>query len=198
MAAPNVPEKEDDIGLEERAAFLSAAPRSGDLSPFAQKLAAQAFVWICSVVVFGSTIDYTSKDYTTCSALCRYAIAAGILSFLFTSAMLIGQYLTWSNYIDKSSWLSPSAEKRGFILLMIWWAIGVATLSALEPSPLNNRVPVAHTSKVAVIFGWLAFFGSIYGAYKAYHSGKEEQRSLHYAQIMSIQATEEEEYANFS
>lgn len=84
------------------------------------------------------------------------------------------------------------------IFLSIWWGIGVAFLSALEPSPINDKEPVPHASNVGIIFGWLAFFGSIIGAYKAYHAGKEEQRSLHYARVMSIQATEDEEYANFS
>lgn len=196
------PSGEEGVDLlpEEQGAFLSGAPRSGQLSPFAQKLAAESFVWLCSVVVFGNTIDFSAKaQYSvTCTSMCHFAIATGFISLLISSVILLGQYLAWTNKVDKSGWFSSGAEMKGMIFLSVWWAIGVAFLSALEPSRVNDRRPVPHASNVSIFFGWLAFFGSIFGAYKAYHAEKEEQRSVHYAHIMSIQATEDEEFANFS
>lgn len=75
--------------------------------------------------------------------------------------------------------------------LTFWWVLGVAFLSAYKDA-------IPHTTGLAIIFGWLAFFAAIFGTYKAYHAQKEEVKSLRYAQVISMQATEEEEYANFS
>lgn len=80
-------------------------------------------------------------------------------------------------------------------ILVFWWTIGASCLSAFFNA---GGVPVRQTTGLGQTFGWLAFFASIFGAYKAYHARKEEQMSLRYAQIVSNQATEEEEYANFS
>lgn len=184
-------------GQAERSPFLSGPPRSGELSPFAQKLAAQCFIWLASIVVFGSTADFAAKR-NQCGGLCRFGIATGVISFFITSAILVGHYLTWSSKVDKGSWFSSAAEKRYMFMLAIWWTAGVSCLSAFEKSQESLSIPVPHTSNMAIMFGWLAFFGSIYGAYKAYHSQKEEQKSFVYAQILSMQQTEEEEYANFS
>lgn len=191
MANQSLPEKSDDLDLAERAAFLSSAPRSGQLSPIAHVFAAQAFIWLCSIVVFGSMADFAENSGGSCQSICKTNIAIGVLSFFFTSVLLVLQYLNWSNKISQSSWFSPTSfNMRALITLIAWWTIGVSTLSAV-------RIP-AQATGLATFFGWLAFFACIFGAYKAYHSSKEEQRSLHYAQIMSMQATEEEEYANFS
>lgn len=124
-------------------------------------------------------------------------IATGVLSFLATTVILVGHYLTWSSKVDKSSWFSAAAEKRYMFGLALWWTVGVSCLSAFGKVD-EFLFPEWHTSGLAIIFGWLAFFGSIYGTYKAYHSQREEQKSLVYAQILSMQQTEEEEYANFS
>lgn len=187
----------NDLELaEQRTPFLSGPPRSGELTPFAEKIAAQAFVWLASIVVFGSTANFAST-IDVCESLCRFGIATGVVSFLFTSGMLLAHYLTWSNKIDKGTWFSSGAETKYMYFLLLWWTIGVACLSSLVDFK-GTGIPARHTSGLAIMFGWLAFFASIYGAYKAYHSEKEEQRSLRYAQIMSLQATEEEEYANFS
>lgn len=178
--------------------FLSTAPRSGELSLFAQKLVAEAFVWLCSIIVVGSTVDFSSRSKIGCTSLCGFGIATGVVSVLISSIILFGQYLAFTNRVDKGGWFSSVAEKKSMMFLTVWWAIGVATLSAVEPHPQLRRTPVLHTTHVGILFGWLAFFVSIFGAYKAHHAGKEEQHSLHFAQVMSIQAAEDDEYANFS
>lgn len=63
----------------------------------------------------------------------------------------------------------------------------------------NSRKLVQHASGIGVFFGWLAFFGSIYTTFKAYHSSKEEQRAMNFAQHFPYNTVQEEEehYANF-
>lgn len=195
-------QKEYDIGdpdLEmgdEKAAFLSGPPRSGELSPFAQKVATQAFVWLASIIVFGATWDF-SRSINKCNSLCGYAIATGVVSFIFCSLMLLAHYLLMVGRIDRDGWFTNAAEMRFMIALVIWWGPGVGGLSAVLR---NKNIGVSpHTNGVAIFFGWLAFFASIYGAYKAYHSKMEEQSYMNHYQQMSIQAeNEEEHYANFS
>lgn len=190
MANQTLPEKSEDIDLEERAAFLSNFPRSGVLSPFAYVLAAEAFIWLGSIVVFGSMADFAQNGLFSCQALCKTNIAIGVLSFFFTSVLLVLHYLNWTSKTSKSTWFSPSFNMRALVTLTAWWTIGVSTLSAVRIGP--------QATNLAVFFGWLTFFACIFGAYKSYHSAREEQKSLQYAQVMSIQAAEEEEYANFS
>lgn len=200
--AANQPGKTEDISLEERAAFLSGPPRSGELSPFAQKLAAQIFIWLCSLVVFGSTLEFSSDDDKECSKLCKFHIVTGLISFLFSSSLLISHYLTWSNKVEKTAWFSGKAELRSMVCLTVLWICGAAALSAIEkcdkdcdtgPDPELQE----HARGLAIIFGWLALFACVFGSYKTYHTSKEDQKSLRYAQVMSMQAAEEEEYANF-
>lgn len=183
---------------EDRAPFLSGPARSGELSPFAQKLAAEAFVCLCSIVVFGSTADY--GNHHECTSLCRFAIATGVISFILSAIILVGQYLVWINRVDKTGWFSSNAEKKGMIFLSTWWVIGVAFLSALEPSRSGMSQPTAveHSSGIGIMFGWLALFASIIASYKAYHAAKEEERSISYAREMSVRAADDEEFANFS
>jgi hypothetical protein len=228
---------QDAAHAPSRPAFLSGPPRSGELSPFAQKVATQAFVWLCSVIVFAATADF-SRATNTCSSLCGYAIAAGVVSFLFSSLILVAHYLCWAGRIDRNGWFTSAAEMRFMVALVIWWGPAVGGLSSLQRGPeaapaaaaaavvgagdANNATAIAeavvaalaadratgntvvyalapHTNGVAIFFGWLAFFASIYGAYKAYHTKKEEQSYMHLHQQMSIEAeNEEEHYANFS
>lgn len=182
----------------DKTAFLSSAPRSGELSPFAQKVAAEVFVWVASIVVFAGSINFPLANDLKATSLNRFAIATSVISFIICSSILLGQFLSMTNRVGRTGWFSEASEKKSLVFLSLWWAIGVAFLSALEPHPFVERIPVPHTTGVAIMFGWLAFFASIFGAYKAYHTEKEEQRSLHYAQAMSIQAAEDEEFANFS
>lgn len=199
MGSPNNGDIEKGRALhEEKTAFLSSAPRSGELSPFAQKVAAEVFVWVASIVVFAGAINFPLANDLERTSLNQFAIATCVISFIISSSILFGQFLSITNRVGRSGWFSEASEKKSMVFLALWWAIGVAFLSALEPHPFLKTLPVPHTTGVAIMFGWLAFFASIFGAYKAYHAEKEEQRSLHYAQAMSIQAAEDEEFANFS
>lgn len=202
----NIPPRhtdDDDLEMsDEHAAFLSDPPRSGQLSLFAQKLATQCFIWLASVVVFGSTADFATGS--TCNLLCILSISVGVCSFLLCTLILVGQIFVWIGWIEASTFLSPSAEKHYMSSLTFLWVFGVSFLSAhrgtRSPFPGNETelIAVAHTTGLAIIFGWLAFFAAIFGTYKAYHAQKEEMKSLRYAQILSMRASEEEEYANFS
>lgn len=184
-------------GDMERSPFLSPPPRSGQLSPHAQKIAAEVVIWLASVVVFGSTANFATVT-ERCRPLCRFAIVTGVFSCFLTTAILGGHCLTWSSRVSKNSWMSSSAELSYMIALVVWWTVGVSTLSAYGGNG-DIKFPVPHTSHLAIAFGWLAFFSSIFGAYKAYHAQKEEQKILIYQQNLSLQqAEEEEEYANFS
>jgi hypothetical protein len=176
-------------------AFLSGAPRSGVLSPFAQKVITEAFIWLASLVVFAGTADY-SRSLGKCNALCGYGIAVGIISFIFASLILLAHYFVWLGRIDRNGWFTNAAEMRFMVALVIWWGPGVGGLSAVNRGPSGV---VYHTSGLALFFGWLAFFATIYGAYKAYHNKMEEQSYLSLHQQMSIEAeNEEEHYANFA
>lgn len=183
---------------EPQGQLFSGPPRSGELSPFAAKLGAEVFVCLCSVVVFGATANFGNNSLAGCTSLCGFAIATGVISFIISLVILLGQALSMSNRVDKAGMFSATAERNGMFFLVAWWAIGVAFLSSLEPNKLDSHEPVQHSSGVGIMFGWLAFFGSIYAAFKALHAEREEERSLHYAQVMSIRAVEDEEYANFS
>lgn len=214
-----------DMNDEQSAPFLSSSPKSGELSTFAQKLFGEIFVWLSSMVVFGSTINLVVTDQN-CTSLCRYAISVAVVSVLFTSLLLFGHYLTWSAKMDRGSWFNSNTEKTVMGVLVAWWAAGVAGLSYVvtenklffelpdkfDVSTVNatgrfvdkvfvrtELVPVPHASGVGIFFGWLAFFGSIYTTFKAYHSFKEEQLALSYSAFpyAAAAAEEEEHYANF-
>lgn len=196
MASNLTDNKPEDIALDERPAFLSSAPRSGELSPYAQKIAAEAFVWLCSLVVLGATANFAAIE-DKCTPLCRFGIATGVVSALICTALLLKHALTWFNRITKAS-LNAKTEKDIMIFITLWWTIGIACLSAYTPAAANSRIPVLHTSSVGIVFGWLAFFGSVYGSFKSWHAVKEEQKLFQYDQVRTLRAAEEEEFANFS
>ena len=213
-----------DAHDEHSAPFLSSSPKSGELSTFAQKLFGEVFVWLASMVVFGSTINLVVTK-RACTSLCGYAIAVAVISVLITSLLLFGHYLTWSTKMDRGSWFNSNTEKTFMGVLVAWWAAGVAGLSYVTtervvsyrlPDDFNITTvakagrnmtvfiyselqPVAHASDVGIFFGWLAFFGSIYTTFKAYHASKEEQLALSYSAFpyAAAAAEEEEHYANF-
>lgn len=177
-------------------AFLSGAPRSGELSPYAQKVATETFVWLASMVVFGATSDF-ARVRGTCNPLCAYGIVTGLFSFILASGLLTGHYMCWVGKMDRhNGWFTNAVEMRLMSALVIWWGAGVGGLSAVYR---NSRGPALHTSNVAIFFGWLAFFASIYGAYKAYHNKREDQSYLSLHQQMAAEAANEEDhYANYS
>lgn len=180
---------------EEKGAFLSGPPRSGELSPFAQKVAAEAFVWLASVIVFGAVSDF-ARVRGKCNGLCAYGIVTGVVSFIFSSLIMLAHYLCWAGRMDRNGWFTSAAERRFMFALVLWWGPGVGGLSAV----MRNSGGVApHVGGVGIFFGWLAFFGSIYGAYKSYHVQQEEESYMSLHQQMTIEAEDnEDEYANFS
>lgn len=210
--------------------FLSQGPpRSGEISTFAQKLLGECFVWLSSMVVFGSTVNLLISNNGKCNHLCGYAIATSIISVIVTSFLLFGHWLTWSSKLDRGSWFNSNTEKNFMGFLMVWWAFGVGGLSAVaveekitkvftlvdNTTKLTNitkvvqcnaketldRIEVKHASDVGIFFGWLAFFGSIYTTFKAFHTSKEEQRTLafrsHPYSFAQGTAEDEDHYANF-
>lgn len=193
MATPLLPEKNTDP-LDDRSP-LPGTPRSGELSPYAQKVACEAFVWLCSIVVFGSTADFaTSSD--VCSSLCTASIVWGVISFVFISMMLLAHVVQYKGKSEALTWYTSKSERDSMIALALWWTFGVSILSSVEK--LDAGGSMFHTSWIAIVFGWLAFFGSIYGSYKAHHAREEEKLTLRYQESYAAQAAEDEEYANFS
>lgn len=216
MEPPSVSGQHKFSEPEERVAFLSDTPRSGELSPFAQKLAAEAFLLLCSIVVFGSVANYADSagnKQNDCSHLCKFHIGHGAISCILCLIAIVPQVLMFFNYLD-NPWASPRMERHLMMLLTFWWVFGVACLSAYENGKTdtllgvaclpNNKVRGAlslgngHAPYIAVFFGWLAFFATILGAYKAYHAEREEEWSLHHAKVLSMKAAEDEPYANLS
>lgn len=220
------------VGFDERTTpFLSQGPpRSGEISTFAQKLLGECFVWLCSMVVFGSTVNLLISKEGQCNHLCGYAIATSVISVIITSFLLFGHWLTWSSKLDRGSWFNSNTEKNFMGFLMFWWAVGVGGLSAVMMEEVTTEMwkPVAnavnktvgnlttttcalikvpdkvvavHASDVGIFFGWLAFFGSIYTTFKAFHTSKEEQRTLAYSShpynFAQGNPEEEDHYANF-
>lgn len=189
--------------VEANEAFLSGPPLSGEASVFVQKLFGEMFVWLASMVVFGSTLNLVANKSGTCGPLCKYAIVTGVISILVTSLLLVGHWLTWSTKNDRSSWFTSNAEMRFMGGLVVWWGAGVGGLSAVSAprdtvANLKGFAPIAHASGVGLFFGWLAFFGSIYTTFKAYHAAKEESRAFNFAPQFPYGAPEEEEhFANF-
>ncbi|CAN8070749.1 unnamed protein product [Agarophyton chilense] len=170
-------------------------PRSGEISLYAQKIVCEAFVCLCSIVVFGSTSDFASST-DRCSSLCAASIVFAVVSFLTAGTLLAFHFFQWKGKTEVMAWYTSQREKQAMFGLAVWWIFGVSILSCVENTALPVVVP--HTSEIAIFFGWLAFFGSIYGAYKAHNAREEERLTLQFEENFATQAAEEEEYANFS
>ena len=189
-------EKGADASVEERAAFLSPPPRSGEFSPFAEKIILEALVWLCSIVVFATCADMSKSKASegcrrcNCGGRCIASLVMGLLSFFLLSALLGRHILVACNKMNSSSWFSSAREKHLMMFLALWWAIIAAVASAYDD--IESTFPV-----LAFVFSWAAFFGCVVGSYKAYHSEKEEMKGIAYTRQLNIQAAEDEEYANF-
>lgn len=142
--------------------ILAPPPRSGHFSVYAQKLTAQAFVWLCCIVVWGNVAnDATIRG--KCSTHCGFQIAFAVLAWLCASIILILNYLAESSSLSRHGCFSHGVEAQLTALLMVLWVPGVASASSYRAAPI-----------IATWFSWLGFFGSVYATYKAYHSFKEE------------------------
>mmetsp|Transcript_11839 Transcript_11839/g.31833 ORF Transcript_11839/g.31833 Transcript_11839/m.31833 type:complete len:180 (-) Transcript_11839:273-812(-) len=137
------------------------------ISPYAMKLMMQVVMWISSIIVFGSTAELSSNR-GTCNAACGYAVATGVISFLHLSLLLVCNFLTEINRLSRQTWFSHQFEAFNMYLLVFWWIPGVANIASVR----------SQTPGTGQVFAFVAFYGSMYGAFKAYHSYKEEEYRL--------------------
>ena len=130
-----------------------------------RKLTALAFVWLCSIVSWGHAANIASV-IGKCTARCGFQVTIGVVSWVYTSVLLVLNYLTESDRLSRTGCFSHGMEVQLMAALIILWipGVGAASVADLE-SP---------SSVVSIWFAWLAFFGSIFTTYKAYHSFKEE------------------------
>lgn len=144
------------------AEILSAPPRSGHFSIYAQKLSAQAFVWLCGIVVWGNVVNKASI-IKECGVSCAFQITFALLTWIIASIILGLNYLAESSLSWRTGCFSHGVEAQLTAVLVILWIPVVATVSSIGAAP-----------RVATWFAWLGFLGSMYATFKAYHSFKEE------------------------
>mmetsp|Transcript_10706 Transcript_10706/g.22754 ORF Transcript_10706/g.22754 Transcript_10706/m.22754 type:complete len:179 (-) Transcript_10706:574-1110(-) len=146
---------------------MKAPQERSRISPYAMKLVVQVTMWMSSIIVFGSTAELSSNR-GTCNAACGYAVAVGVISFLHLTLLLLCNFLTEINRLSRQTWFSHQFETFNMYLLVFWWTPGVANIASVR----------SQTPGPGQVFGFVAFFGSMYGSFKAYHSHKEEQYRL--------------------
>uniref|UniRef100_A0A7S0ZEG6 MARVEL domain-containing protein n=1 Tax=Timspurckia oligopyrenoides TaxID=708627 RepID=A0A7S0ZEG6_9RHOD len=129
--------------------------------PYAIKLMVQVTMWIASIIVFGSTSQANGNG---CSTQCAYAITTGLLSFIFLSFLLIFNFLAEINRLSRQVWFTYQFEAFCMYLLILWWIPGVANIASVRSATPGN----------GEVFAFVAFFGSIYGSFKAYHTYVED------------------------
>lgn len=138
--------------------ILAPPPRSGTFSVYAHKLTAQAFVWLCSIVVWGNVAN-AAGIRNVCYGRCIVEIIFAALVWLGATIILCHNY-----YAERSP--NSSAyfmEAQVTALLIFLWIPVIICISTYDGGPV-----------VATWFAWLGLFGNIYATYKAYHSFKEE------------------------
>eukprot|EP00184_Porphyridium_aerugineum_P000137 CAMPEP_0184693072 /NCGR_PEP_ID=MMETSP0313-20130426/1370_1 /TAXON_ID=2792 /ORGANISM="Porphyridium aerugineum, Strain SAG 1380-2" /LENGTH=194 /DNA_ID=CAMNT_0027151033 /DNA_START=136 /DNA_END=720 /DNA_ORIENTATION=- len=158
----SIPTEEIRDSDENRNSFEGKA-RTGDLSPYAQKIVAEAFVWLCSLIVWGAAADECTQ-LGGCDGFAGWQVACGILSWLFMSFILFMNYVCESGKSSRYGWFSHRFEMQMLIFPCLLWVPGVATTSSRN----------SEASGVAVFFAWLAFLGSFWSVLKAYFSFREE------------------------
>lgn len=142
--------------------ILSAPPRSGTISVYAQKLTAQAFVWLCCFVVWGNIANHAVVR-KQCTQLCIVQILCATLAWLWTTVLLGRNYMTEGTSGSQTRCFSNGMEAPFTFMLVLLFTVVVGTTSNYNGAPI-----------VATWFAWLGFFGSMYATYKAYHWCKEE------------------------
>lgn len=155
-------------------AILGPPARSGHVSVYAQKLTALSFVWLCSLVVWGHTANLGAA-YRSCQSSCRFQIVFGVLIWLFSTMLLLLNYLCERGSMSRSGFFSHALEGQLVGVMALLWIPLVASVSALESvDRTGTDTLIGKSDAVSVWFAWLGFFGSVYGAFKAYHSFKEQ------------------------
>eukprot|EP00171_Calliarthron_tuberculosum_P007310 IDg7310t1 len=142
--------------------LLGPPPVSGSISVYAQKLTSLAFVTLCSTVVAGHEANFASA-FGNCKSSCQLHITLGVFSFVFSLSLLFANRLAEGRTISREGWFSHRHEMYLIGVLIVVWLIGVGSVSSQDRG-----------EELVRWFAWLAFFGSMYATFKAYHSSKEE------------------------
>lgn len=140
--------------------ILSPPSRVPVLSVYITKLVALAFVWLCSIVVWGHEANVAGVQ-AQCQARCIVQIVFSAASWLFASILLFLNYKAESNR-DGQEGYTGSLEPQLITFLVIIWTIVITSASTRNGADF-----------VTIWFSWLGFFGSIYATFKSYHSLKE-------------------------
>lgn len=151
------------VGVKTKATqLLGPSPVSGSISVYAQKLTSLAFVTLCSTVVAGHEGNYASA-FGKCPRLCRWHITLGVFSLVYSLSLLLANHLAEGRRISREGWFTHGREVHLIGILAVFWLFGACTVSTHNGG-----------DQIVRWFTWLAFFGSIYATFKAYHSFKEE------------------------
>lgn len=150
------------IVKEKTTEILSAPPRSGHISIYSEKLAAQTFVWLCCTVVWGNVINEASIR-KTCQAHCGFQLAFAFIAWTLASIILFLNKQADSNPKNRNGCFSHGMEWQLTAVLIVLWIPPVISVSTFNAAPL-----------VATWFSWLGFLSSMYATLKAYHSAREE------------------------
>ncbi|KAA8495312.1 hypothetical protein FVE85_1467 [Porphyridium purpureum] len=148
---------------------LESSP-SGDLSPYAQKIISESFVWLASLIVWGSGCDFATKYNRgtpvdgTCNGICVWQIICGLMSWLFMTFILVMNFMCETGRASRYGWFSHKFEMQLLFVPCLIWIPGVAAISARDSPAVGS----------AVFFSWMCFAGSFYAATKAYRSFREE------------------------
>jgi hypothetical protein len=148
--------------------ILAPPPRSGHVSVYAQKLIVLAFVWLSSLVVWGHTANVSSAS-RKCGSTCRFQIVMGVVLWLFSSVLLLFNYLCERGSMARTGFFSHGLEVQLIAVLALLWIPLVGAVSAVQKGSSAFSAPV-----LTIWFGWLGFFASLFATFKAYHSFKEE------------------------
>ncbi|KAF6001639.1 hypothetical protein F1559_000522 [Cyanidiococcus yangmingshanensis] len=111
------------------------------------------FTW--AIVVFGVTANtlyngtHCSLSSTDSTALCRYAIALGVIGWVIVLILAIIYFGT--NALAKN--LPPVYEMIVQIFLTVWWFIGSVVISADLGSASPNQVDI----NTVIAFSWMLF-----------------------------------------
>mmetsp|Transcript_18222 Transcript_18222/g.31584 ORF Transcript_18222/g.31584 Transcript_18222/m.31584 type:complete len:179 (-) Transcript_18222:269-805(-) len=152
------------------------------VSPYGLKLCTQVVMWVSSIIVFGSTAQAHTNG--SCDASCGYAIATGVISFIHLTLLLFFNLMCELSRLSRQGWFTHHFEAYNMYLLVFWWIPGVSNIAQYRtPSPGTGQ-----------FFAFIAFFGSLYGSLKAYHSYKEEElRRTLYQEQKDRESMEEEQ-----
>jgi len=142
--------------------ILGPPPTSGTISVYVQKLTSLAFVTLCSVVFFGHQANLSAVT-GECAEMCRWHISLGVFAAVYGLLLLTANYMGEKQQISRDGWFTHGREVHLIAILVLIWTLGVVTVSTRNKG----------TDGLMTCFAWMAFFGSLFATFKAYHSFKE-------------------------